>query len=183
MGTPLRQSNFYRRAWLPAVARAGLPGIHFHDLRHAWNTLTADAGASLRELMDRMGHSSTRAALIYQHSSDERQRKLADAVGEAAGGTPQDSDTIWHARGTRGQRPIVKVCRRPGYMAVDLAFQKARPAGFEPAGPSRSVPLSIAGVHGEVPSVTGCSSICDPAVRQLMLIDAPVVLGWQRWRD
>jgi hypothetical protein len=34
--------------------------------------------------MDRMGHSSTRAVLIYQHSSDERQRKLADAVGEAA---------------------------------------------------------------------------------------------------
>jgi len=34
--------------------------------------------------MDRMDHSSTRAALIYQHSSDERQRKLADAVGEAA---------------------------------------------------------------------------------------------------
>jgi len=76
MGTPLRHSNFYRRAWLPAVARAGLPGIHFHDLRHAGNTLNADAGASLRELMDRMGHSSTRAALIYQHSSDERQRKL-----------------------------------------------------------------------------------------------------------
>jgi integrase len=84
MGTPLRHSNFYRRAWLPAAAKAGLPGIHFHDLRHAGNTLTADAGASLRELMDRMGHSSTRAALIYQHSSDERQRKLADAIGEAA---------------------------------------------------------------------------------------------------
>ena len=24
---------------------------------------------------------------------------------------------------------------------------------------------------------------CDPAVRQIMLIDAPVVLGWQRWRE
>ena len=66
------------------IRLASLPGIHFHDLRHAGNTLTADAGASLRELMDRMGHSSTRAALIYQHSSDERQRKLADAIGEAA---------------------------------------------------------------------------------------------------
>jgi hypothetical protein len=41
-------------------------------------------GASLRELMDRMSNSSPRAALIYQHSSDERQRKLADAVGERA---------------------------------------------------------------------------------------------------
>jgi hypothetical protein len=33
--------------------------------------------------MDRMGRSSTRAALIYQRSSDERQRKLADAVSKA----------------------------------------------------------------------------------------------------
>jgi integrase len=84
MGTPLRHSNFYRRAWLPAIAKAGLLGVYFHDLRHAGNTLTADAGASLRELMDRMGRTSTRAALIYQHSSDERQRKLADAIGQAA---------------------------------------------------------------------------------------------------
>jgi hypothetical protein len=34
--------------------------------------------------MERMGHSSTRAALVYLHSTDERQRKLADAVGKQA---------------------------------------------------------------------------------------------------
>jgi hypothetical protein len=48
----------------------------------------------LRELMDRMGHSSTRAALIYQHSSDERQRKLADAIGEAARAAPSKTATV-----------------------------------------------------------------------------------------
>ncbi len=42
--------------------------------------LTATAGASLRELMDRMGHSSTRAALIYLHGSDARQRAIADGL-------------------------------------------------------------------------------------------------------
>ncbi len=66
---------------LPAVAAAGLRGIHLHDLRHAGNTLSADAGANLRELMERMGHSSSRAALIYQHSSTERERPLADPLG------------------------------------------------------------------------------------------------------
>ena len=40
------------------------------------------------------------------------------------GGTPQDSDTIWHARGTRGKRPIVNVCRRPDYMALELVFKE-----------------------------------------------------------
>ena len=44
----------------------------------------AGARASLRELMERMGHASTRAALIYLHSTDERQRKLADTVGKMA---------------------------------------------------------------------------------------------------
>jgi hypothetical protein len=38
-------------------------------------------GAKLRELMARMGHSSTRAALIYLHSTSERQREIADALG------------------------------------------------------------------------------------------------------
>jgi integrase len=83
-GTPLRHSNFYRRVWLPAVEKAGLAGVHFHDLRHAGNQFTADAGANLRELMARMGHASTRAAMIYLHSTDERQRTLADAVDKAA---------------------------------------------------------------------------------------------------
>ncbi len=83
-GAPMRHSNFYRRAWLPAVAKAGLANVHFHDLRHTGNTLSADAGANLRELMERMGHSSARAALIYLHSTNERQRVIADSVGKAA---------------------------------------------------------------------------------------------------
>lgn len=34
--------------------------------------------------MARMGHSTSRAAMIYLHSTDEPQRTLADAVGKAA---------------------------------------------------------------------------------------------------
>jgi integrase len=81
-GKPLRHSNFRRGTWLPAQAATGLPGIHFHDLRHAGNYLVANAGANLRELMERIGHSSSRAALIYQHSTTDRQRTLANAVAD-----------------------------------------------------------------------------------------------------
>jgi integrase len=56
------------------------PAIHFHDLRHTGNSLTANAGANLRELMARMGHASTRAALVYLHSTDERQREIATSL-------------------------------------------------------------------------------------------------------
>lgn len=83
-GTPLSHSNFRQRVWLPALAAVGLNGIHLHDLRHTGNQLTANAGANLSELMVRMGHDSERAALIYLHSSAERQRALADEVGGVA---------------------------------------------------------------------------------------------------
>jgi len=83
-GAALSNTNFRRRVWVPALAVVGLEGTHIHDLRHTGNQFTADAGANTRELMVRMGHDSERAALIYLHSSDKRQRALADAVAKAA---------------------------------------------------------------------------------------------------
>jgi integrase len=84
---PLRNTNFNRRVWAQALVNAGLPKIYFPDLRHTGNTLAANAGASIRELMERMGHSSTRAAMVYRHSTDERQREVArklDGLGRGA---------------------------------------------------------------------------------------------------
>jgi hypothetical protein len=79
----LRRSNF-SKAWRDATKAANLTDFHFHDLRHAGNTLAGAAGASLRELMERMGHSTTRAALIYQHRTSERDKLIADAMGKLA---------------------------------------------------------------------------------------------------
>ena len=58
--------------------------IHVHDLRHTGNTLTGEAGASLAELMNRMGHSSTRAARVYLHVRDEPDRQLAAKLDRMA---------------------------------------------------------------------------------------------------
>jgi integrase len=44
-------------------------------------TLAAATGASLKELMTRLGHSSTRAALIYQHATTDRDQAIASALG------------------------------------------------------------------------------------------------------
>jgi integrase len=101
-GSPMRNSNFRRRVWLPASAGAGLADLHFHDLRHAGNALAAAAGANLRELMERMGHSTTRAAMIYLHSTDERQRKVADALGDLARAEVRDDKKRGTARGASG---------------------------------------------------------------------------------
>ncbi len=67
-----------------SVAAIGAPKLHFHDLRHTGNTLASRApGASLRDLMTRMGHDSPRAALIYQHANCEADRAIAEAIDKA----------------------------------------------------------------------------------------------------
>jgi integrase len=78
-GGQLRRSNFSRQ-WRKAITKAELSGYHFHDLRHTGNTLASQTGATLRDLMGRMGHGSNRAAMIYLHTSGERDRKLAEAL-------------------------------------------------------------------------------------------------------
>ncbi|MGI4893945.1 MAG: tyrosine-type recombinase/integrase [Janthinobacterium lividum] len=81
-GNALRRSNFQQH-WVSARTAAGVrSGVHFHDLRHTGNTLTAHAGATLSDLMSRMGHSSTRAARIYLHTTFERDRAVAAALNE-----------------------------------------------------------------------------------------------------
>jgi len=83
-GQPLRRRAFYK-AWRAARDDAGLTGIRPHDLRHYGATIAAQAGATTRELMARLGHASPRAALIYQHAAADRDREIAERVGELVG--------------------------------------------------------------------------------------------------
>jgi integrase len=77
-GGQLRRSNLSKKAELEFGA------IHVHDLRHTGNTYAAESGASLAELMNRMGHSSTRAAQVYLHARRERDREIASSLGKMA---------------------------------------------------------------------------------------------------
>ena len=81
-GGVLRESNFVNHVWRPATQAVGVPHLHFHDLRHTGNTLAAATGASLRELMVRMGHASPAAALRYQHATRDRDDAIARALSE-----------------------------------------------------------------------------------------------------
>ena len=47
--------------------RPSAPTCSFHDLRHSGAVLAAQAGATLAELMARLGHSTPAAAIRYQH--------------------------------------------------------------------------------------------------------------------
>jgi integrase len=79
-GTYILRSNFSRWTWRPAVQALGLDGLRFHDLRHTAATLAAAAGATTKELMERIGYTSAGVALRYQHIMADRQAALAAAL-------------------------------------------------------------------------------------------------------
>jgi len=84
-GTNPARSNLnttFRRA----LEAAGVPPVRFHDLRHVAQVFAAEAGATLPELMARLGHASPAAALIYLHARAERDQALTDALGAAMAG-------------------------------------------------------------------------------------------------
>ncbi|CPU35540.1 site-specific recombinase XerD [Mycobacteroides abscessus] len=82
-GKPLRlqPSTFYRH-YYKARETAKRTDLRFHDLRHTGATLYAQTGATLAELMDRIGHSTPQAAMRYQHAAQARHTKLAAAMSE-----------------------------------------------------------------------------------------------------
>lgn len=82
-GSPLRGDTLYQ-AFVRARAKVGLDGLTFHDLRHTGQTLAAQTGATLADLMKRLGHSSMAAARRYLHAVDGRDREIAKALSELA---------------------------------------------------------------------------------------------------
>ncbi len=75
----LLRAGHVQWAWRGARVRAGVPTAHFHDLRHAGLTLSAQSCATLAEVMRRAGHSSSAAAIRYQHAADRRDAEIAPA--------------------------------------------------------------------------------------------------------
>jgi integrase len=79
-------SSLYR-VFYPAREAAGRPDLRFHDLRHTGATLAAATGATLAELMARLGHSTAGAAMRYQHAAQDRDRVIAEALSVLSGGS------------------------------------------------------------------------------------------------
>jgi integrase len=101
-GKHLARSSFRRLVWLPAVRKVGLDGLRVHDLRHTTATLAATTGATAKELMERMGHTSPGVALRYQHVMADRQAALAAALDDLArdATTTAQAEPGGHVEGT-----------------------------------------------------------------------------------
>lgn len=96
-GGPIWPNTFAGNVWRPARARAGLPGVRFHSLRHFFASALIAAGESVKTVQAAMGHASAletleRYAGLWPDAPD-RTRAAIDGVlgGPRAAGRIADS--------------------------------------------------------------------------------------------
>jgi integrase len=82
-GGHLAPATLYRRFYT-ARDTAKRPDLRWHDLRHSGAVLAAATGATLAELMARLGHSTPAAAMRYQHAAQGRDRQIAKLLSDLA---------------------------------------------------------------------------------------------------
>jgi integrase len=78
------QPSTFQRHYYRGRNKAGRPDLRLHDCRHTGATMAAQTGATLAELMARIGHSTPQAAMRYQHAAQGRDKAIAEALSKLA---------------------------------------------------------------------------------------------------
>lgn len=79
-GTPIHP-NTLARAYDKLIARAGVPRIRFHDLRHTSATILLASGEHPKVVQERLGHASISETLDrYSHVSADMQQRAAQRI-------------------------------------------------------------------------------------------------------
>lgn len=90
LGAPLRNNNFRRRVFNPALARTieadpTFPVVTPHDLRHTAASLSVSAGANVKAIQRMLGHASAAMTLdVYADLFDDDLDTVSDALEIAA---------------------------------------------------------------------------------------------------
>lgn len=89
-GRPL-DSGAMRKAYYRAVARAGVPRIRFHDLRHTMASTWLAAGVHPKVVSERLGHANIQVTLTtYAHVMPGQQAAAASTMAQVMLGRPAD---------------------------------------------------------------------------------------------
>jgi integrase len=91
-GGHLAPASLYRQFY-KARSTAKRDDLRWHDLRHSGAVLAAATGATLAELMARLGHSTPGAAMRYQHAAQGRDRQIAKLLSKLADSGDTQKDT------------------------------------------------------------------------------------------
>lgn len=85
-GGNMRPSSF-EVYWHKARRAADRDDLVFHGLRHSGAVLAAQAGATISELQQRLGHATPGMAMHYQHAAKGRDQLVAEAMSRMIRGT------------------------------------------------------------------------------------------------
>lgn len=131
--------------WNKAREAAGRPDLRFHDLRHTGATMLAQEGATIAELMDRLGHTTPKAALVYQHAAADRDQLMAERLSgrmtaPVTWSVHADDYTLsWSPDGLAGSPEILE--------AITTMSERGTRVLASPKGPALTVrldePLSV----------------------------------------
>ena len=97
---PLRNTNFRRRVWQPALRDAGLTELRIHDLRHTAVALLIAQGAHPKAIQAHLGHSSIQVTLdryghLFPADIDRLTARLEDtrqAAVDSLAASPRPGD-------------------------------------------------------------------------------------------
>ena len=67
-------------SWDAARKRAGIPELRVHDLRHSFASFLVNAGRSLYEVQELLGHADIKTTSRYAHLSRERLNAAVECV-------------------------------------------------------------------------------------------------------
>ncbi len=85
-GKPLEPDNLVKRQFLPALRRAKLRRMRFHDLRHTNVALRIEQGQNIKYIQNQLGHASIQTTLdryghLIKEVNAEQAKKLDTVLG------------------------------------------------------------------------------------------------------
>ena len=128
LGQALDPDNRVKREFHPALERAGLRRIRFHDLRHTFASLLIANGEDIKFIQNQLGHASAMTTLDrYGHLFPGGQKEAAERLDLAVFG---NSVSKLLANVSKRGLPDIK---KPSEVVTPQRVNLVAGAGFEPA--------------------------------------------------
>lgn len=93
---PEKRLTDVKRTWATVCRRAGLTGVHLHDLRHTFASIVASGGGSLPLIGALLGHAHPSTTARYSHLFDDPLRAATERVGAVfvAASAPEQAEVV-----------------------------------------------------------------------------------------
>ena len=83
-GKPINHNNLVKRYFEPALKKAGIEKVRFHDLRHTYASLLIEQGENIKYIQSQLGHSNPTVTLnVYAHLMKQTNQEAAIRLEKA----------------------------------------------------------------------------------------------------